>query len=238
MLLNDDIEVLPGWLESLVETADRHPDAGAVGSLILFPAGAIQEAGSIAWRDGSTLSVGRGDLVEANPYNFLRAVDYCSACSLLVRREAWEARDGFDPRYFPAYYEDIDLCFGLARAGWRTLLQPSSRVIHHESASSTTPRKLFLMLRHRETFQRKWAREVADFEPAAPTDQGAVGARTAGIRKAMFFNTNRAFPLTPRAHYLPAGMSSERSAAVARIRMTLARENVDAIGEHVSLGLM
>jgi O-antigen biosynthesis protein len=174
VLLNDDIEVLPGWLEALVETADRHPDAGAVGSVILFPDGAIQEAGSIAWRDGSTLSVGRGDSVEANPYNFRRAVDYCSACSLLVRREAWEALGGFDPRYFPAYYEDIDLCFGLARAGWRTLLQPRSRVVHHESASSTTPRKLFLMLRHRETFRRKWARELADCEPAVPTDPRAV----------------------------------------------------------------
>jgi GT2 family glycosyltransferase len=174
VLLNDDIEVLPGWLEALVETADRRPDAGAVGSLILFPDGAIQEAGSIAWRDGSTLAVGRGDSVAGNSYNFVRRVDYCSACSLLVRREAWEALGGFDPRYFPAYYEDIDLCFGLARAGWHTLFEPRSRVIHHESASSTTPRKLFLMLRHRETFQRKWARELAECEPAAPTDPRAV----------------------------------------------------------------
>ena len=182
VLLNDDVEVQPGWLEALVETADRHPDAGAVGSLILFPDGTIQEAGSIVWRDGSTVAVSRGDSVEANRYDFLRPVDYCSACSLLVRRQPWEALGGFDARYFPAYYEDVDLCFGLARMGLRTLLQPRSRVIHHESASSTTPRKLFLTLRHRETFRRKWARELAACEPAAPTEPRAVARAVAKSR--------------------------------------------------------
>ena len=166
VFLNDDIEVLPGWLEALIETADRHPDAGAIGSLILFPDGTIQEAGAVVWRDGSTLGVSRGASVEASPYNFVRAVDYCSACSVLVRRQPWATVGGFDARYFPAYYEDVDLCFGLARAGYRTLFQPRSRVIHRESTSSTTPRKDFLMLRHREMFRRKWARELASREPA------------------------------------------------------------------------
>ena len=174
VFLNDDIEVLPGWLEALVETVDRHADAGAVGSLILFPDGTIQEAGAITWRDGSTLCLGRGGSLEANPYDFVRTVNYCSACSILVRRQLWDALGGFDPRYFPAYYEDVDLCFGLARAGFRTLFQPRSRAIHRETASSTTPRRDFLVLRNRETFRRKWARELEACEPAAPTEPRAV----------------------------------------------------------------
>src|SRR5262249_40362411 len=157
---------LPGWLEALVETADRHPDAGAVGSLILFPDGAIQEAGCVVWRDGSTVGVSRGASVDANPYDFLRPVDYCSACSLLVRRQLWDALGGFDASYFPAYYEDVDFCFALARAGYRTLFQPRSRVVHRESSNSSAPRKTFLSLRNRETFVRKWPREVADCAPA------------------------------------------------------------------------
>ncbi len=60
VLLNDDTAIEPGWLEWLVATADAHPSAGAVGSLILFPDGRIQEAGSIIWADGSTAPVGRG----------------------------------------------------------------------------------------------------------------------------------------------------------------------------------
>jgi O-antigen biosynthesis protein len=174
VFLNDDIEVVPGWLEALVETADRHSDVGAVGSLILFPDGTIQESGSIAWRDGSTQCISRGASLEANAYNFVRPVHYASACSLLVRRAPWDALGGFDPAYFPAYYEDVDLCFGLARAGFRTLVQPRSQAIHRENASSSTPRRDYLVLRNRETFRRKWARELAACEPAAPTDPRSV----------------------------------------------------------------
>jgi O-antigen biosynthesis protein len=174
VFLNDDTEVLPGWLEALVETADGHPQAAAVGSLILFPDGSIQEAGSIVWRDGSTLGVARGASIEASAYNFLRPVDYCSACSLLVRRECWDAVGGLDARYFPAYYEDVDLCFTLAQAGFRILLQPRSRLVHYETGSSSTPRKTFLLLRNRESFALKWADALQTREAAAPTDTRAV----------------------------------------------------------------
>jgi GT2 family glycosyltransferase len=174
VFVNDDVEILPGWLEALVDTADRHPDAGAIGSLMLAPDGLIQEAGSIVWRDGSTMGVGRGGSVEVSPYTFLRRVDYCSACSLLIRRRQWEALGGFDGGYFPGYYEDVDLCFALAQAGFQTLVDPRSRAIHHESSSSTAPRKQFLSLRNRERFRRKWARALAIREVAAVSEPRAV----------------------------------------------------------------
>ena len=174
VFVNDDVEVLPGWLEALVDTADRHPDAGAIGSLMLAADGTIQEAGSIVWRDGSTMGVGRGGSVGTSPYGFLRRVDYCSACSLLVRRRQWEALGGFDDGYFPAYYEDVDLCFALAQAGFHTLVDPRSRAIHHESSSSTAPRKYFLALRNRERFRRKWSRALAVREVAEVSEPRAV----------------------------------------------------------------
>ena len=70
--------------------------------------------------------------------------------------------------------EDVDLCFALARAGFRTLLQPRSRLIHHETASRTSPRKTFLLLRHRETFRRKWAAALETREVAGVSDPRAV----------------------------------------------------------------
>jgi GT2 family glycosyltransferase len=170
VFLNDDTEVLPGWLEALVETAEAFTDVGAVGSVILFPDGTLQEAGCMVWRDGSTLGVGRGLPLETSPYDFLRPVDYCSACSLLVRRTAWEEVGGFDTRYFPAYYEDVDLCLSLARAGARTVLQPRSRIVHHETASSTTLRRNYLTLRNRDEFRAKWADVLEHREAPAPLD--------------------------------------------------------------------
>ena len=176
--LNDDVAVQPGWLDALVETADLHPEAGAVGSLMLFPDGTIQDAGAIVWSDGSTLAVGRGAILESSRHNFVRPVDYCSACSLLVRRDLWNAVGGFDDRYFPGYYEDVDLCFSLARLGYKTLFQPRSRAVHQESSSSTSDRKQFLMLRHRELFKQKWRAELAGRDAPAPVDPRAVARAT------------------------------------------------------------
>jgi glycosyltransferase involved in cell wall biosynthesis len=99
VFLNDDTEVEPGWLDALVATADAHPQAGAVGSRILFLDGTLQEAGSVIWSDGTTAPVGAGAPADAHAFTYLRTVDYASACSLLVRRSTWEAIGGFDQGY-------------------------------------------------------------------------------------------------------------------------------------------
>ena len=58
--LHDDAEVEPGWLAALVQAADAHPEAGAIGSKILGFDGRLQAAGFIIWRNGRTsLALGR-----------------------------------------------------------------------------------------------------------------------------------------------------------------------------------
>jgi O-antigen biosynthesis protein len=173
VMLNDDAEVQPGWLESLVETADRHPDAGAVGSRILNPDGSLQEAGSVIWSDASTLGVGRGLPEGSTRYSYLREVDYSSACSLLVRRRTFERLGGFDERYFPGYNEDVDLCLGICRLGQRVLYQPRSVVVHHESQTGGEI-KDFLILRSRGLLRERWPEELGRQPEPRPWDRVAV----------------------------------------------------------------
>jgi GT2 family glycosyltransferase len=172
-LLNDDVEVQPGWLEPLVETAERHGDAGAVGSRILHPDGSLQEAGSVVWSDGSSIGVGRGLPPGARRYDYVREVDYVSACSLLVRRSTFEQLGGFDERFFPGYNEDVDLCFGIRRLGQRVLYQPRSVVVHHESQTGSES-KTFLILRGRARLREKWGEELARQPEPRPGDPLAV----------------------------------------------------------------
>ena len=171
-LLNDDAEIEDSWLQHLLAVADAHPDAGAVGSTILSPQGALQEAGSVIWGDGSTSPVGRG--ADRRAYDFVRDVDYCSACSLLVRARTWDEVGGMDDEYFPAYYEDVDLCLRIRTRGERVLYAPRSRVRHHEYSSTDAHFREFLIGRNRLRFRERWRQELEAFEPAAPHDPVAV----------------------------------------------------------------
>jgi O-antigen biosynthesis protein len=178
--LNDDTEVESGWLQSLVEIADADPRVGAVGSCILFPDGSVQETGSIIWRDGSTMGLGRGELPESPGVSFVRQVDYCSACSLLVRRDAWNAVGGFCEDYFPAYYEDVDLCLSIRALGYRVLYAPRSRVRHHEGGSSDPGFRVFLHRYQRRRFGQRWGHILEEFE--APNPESTAAVRRAAFR--------------------------------------------------------
>ena len=133
--LNNDTLVQPGWLDALLEMAERNPSVGAVGAQLRYPDGRLQEVGGIVWRDGSAARIGDGEWPEHHLTSRPRDVDYCSAAALLVRRSLWEELGGFDPRYAPAYYEDTDLCFRIREVGHRVVVQPKALVVHFEGLS-------------------------------------------------------------------------------------------------------
>jgi GT2 family glycosyltransferase len=157
VLLNDDAEVLPGWLEALVESAESRPDLAAVGSTLLFADGTVQEIGAVIWSDGSATNVGRGQPEKSLRYGFERRVDYCSGCSMLVRRSTWLQVGGLDEGYFPAYYEDVDLCFRIQELGKEVWVQPRSQVVHRLSASTDGSYRSFLLEQGRQRLVGQWS---------------------------------------------------------------------------------
>lgn len=138
LFLNNDTVVTEAWLTFLLSTFDKHEKVGAVGAKLVYPDGRLQEAGAIVWNDGTGWNYGRGDDAQRPEYNYVREVDYCSAACLVVRRELFERLGGFDARFTPAYYEDVDLCFEIRRLGYRILYQPKARIIHVEGATAGT----------------------------------------------------------------------------------------------------
>lgn len=159
VFLNNDTLVLPGWLKHLIDTAEHDSSIGAVGSMLIYSDGSLQEAGAIVWKTGDAFRYGWGMNPERRKYNFARPVDYCSAASLLVRKEVFERLGGFDCRYAPAYYEDTDLCFGVRSLGYKVIYQPMSRLIHNEGATAgkdvQVGFKRFQTI-NREKFVMKW----------------------------------------------------------------------------------
>ena len=161
--LNNDTQVLPGFLDELVRTFEENDDVGLAGSKLIFGDGMLQEAGGIIWEDASGWNFGRGEDPDAPEYNSLRDVDYCSGCSILIRKSLWDEIGGFDELFVPAYYEDTDLAFQVRMRGLRTVYQPLSAIVHFEGVSSgtdiTSGVKSY-QIKNQAKFQEKWHKQL------------------------------------------------------------------------------
>lgn len=156
VLVNDDAVVEPGWLDALVDAADRRPRAAVVGSLVLFPDRTVQDAGGRIDEEHMPAVVGRGSAESSAVATTPRKVDYVSGCAVLVRREAWDAVGGMDERFYPAYFEDVDLCLRLRHAGWESWFEPEAKVLHDESASSDLVLKSLAWDWNKARFLLRW----------------------------------------------------------------------------------
>lgn len=165
VFLNNDTVVRPGWLSALAQTIAAEPDAGIAGAKLLFANLRLQDAGGIVWRDGTSWIYGRFDDPKNPKYNRLREVDYCSGCCLMIRRDLFERIGGFDTRFAPGYWEDVDLCFSARAEGYKVYFQPRSEIVHFEgiTAGRTTSSgmKQYQVV-NGEKFREKWQKEISD----------------------------------------------------------------------------
>jgi GT2 family glycosyltransferase len=171
LFLNDDSLVQEGCIDALVRSCEIDPSIAAVGGRILSEDGTLQEAGSVIWRDGSASHVGEG-LDGSHAFTEPRWVDYSSANGLLVVRSAWDEVGGFDGGYFPAYFEDVDLCLTLAALGYRTKYEPGAALVHRTSQSTSTVFREFLLARGRLRLVEKWGERLDRFDPPPSKDSG------------------------------------------------------------------
>ncbi len=62
--------------------------------------------------------------------------DQPAAALWLVRRAAWEEAGGMDERFYPAWFEDVDFCLRLKKAGWKILFTEGMGKVYHKGGSS------------------------------------------------------------------------------------------------------
>ncbi len=135
VLLNNDTEAEPGWLEALVTALVEHPEAGSAASkMLLFDRrDTLHTAGDLMGADGIPRNRGVWQTDEGQYDADVWVFGACGGAAA-YRREAWDEAGGFDEALF-MYLEDVDLAWRLQLRGWKCLYVPEARIYHYLSAT-------------------------------------------------------------------------------------------------------
>jgi len=160
LVVSNDTLLEADLLERLVDAAEANPKAGLVSPLIYYPGRErIWYAGAYRRRFWPGVSMPGYGLRDRPRYHVRREVDYATGCVLLMRAEALRRAGLFDRAFF-MYYEDLDLCERVRRAGWRILFVPDAVVEHLGSASygELSATKWSLIARYSAQFYQRYYR--------------------------------------------------------------------------------
>lgn len=141
LVLDTDIEILPGCFDELVGFMDRHPKLAGCGGHTTRLNGDL-EYNVKRFYDLATVIVRRSPLDRYwpnNPWNRRHLMmdkdharpfegDWMAGACFCMRREAIAQAGFFDENMH--YFEDVDWCWRAKQCGWRIGFCPRGRIIH------------------------------------------------------------------------------------------------------------
>ena len=139
MLLNNDTVIHKNALESLIEFAERTPDAGVIGSKLLNIDGSLQSS----CYHFPTIKNAIMEYWLGKKGNFEKfapkgkkpvTVDAVVGAAFLLTPKAQERVGNLDEKYF-AYFEDIDYCRQTWKQGLKVYYLPESVITHYHGAT-------------------------------------------------------------------------------------------------------
>ncbi len=135
-ILNNDIELEPGWLEAMVAALDGDPGAGSAACKLrnYYDRGMLDGAGDVLLRSGAGGKRGNGER-DVGQYDEEAFVLGPTGGAALYRRSAMDAVGPFDES-FGAYFEDVDWALRAQRLGLRCRYTPAAVGYHMEGRTT------------------------------------------------------------------------------------------------------
>lgn len=194
LIMNPDCRLMAGAIAALRGVLDAHSQCAITGPRILNPDGSVQGSArgdpnmltglfgrtTLLRRVAPFLSIGRRNVVVEDAIRSGEQsvqVDWVSGACMLARREALDAVQGFDERFF-LYWEDADLCRRLRAKGSHVRYVPGASAIHRVGQSSRTARASAIRAFHRSAYLY-YATHVA---PAPLSPKRALARAILGTR--------------------------------------------------------
>ena len=167
-LLNSDAELTPGALERLHNRFRENTNLGIVSPLLVYAPESEQSTPVIQYA-GTTMvhpvTARNRTLGEREPdrgqYRHPQPTAYAHGAAMMIPRTVVERVGMMSEAYF-LYYEELDWCDHIRRAGYDIEVEPRARVIHKESISVGTdnPLKTYYLNRNRILFMRRNRKRV------------------------------------------------------------------------------
>lgn len=147
LLLNPDTIVLNRALNKMVEFMNAHLQIGALGARLLNPNGTLHPSCrrfptlATAFFENTFLDrlfprnriIGRYKMGYWD-HDDIREVDQPMGACLMVRRKTIDQIGLLDEQFY-MYYEEVDWCYRIKKAGWKIYFIPQAQIIHYAGQS-------------------------------------------------------------------------------------------------------
>ncbi len=160
LLLNNDTEVAPDFLDHLVSAAESRPEVGMVAPKIYYhhdPELIWFAGGRINFWTGRIFHLGLRRRDFPQMHDSPEVVDFLTGCAILAKRECLEKAGFLDESYY-MYAEDVDWCWRVRHAGFLCLYQPAAKIWHKVSASTSGQFKTYQKVRSNFIFFKTYAK--------------------------------------------------------------------------------
>ena len=176
LFLNNDILFTMDVLTPISEEFNRDPTVGVVGPRLFNSDGRYQ----LSCGDLPTFFLEIRDKIvfrladrNVNPvrswyerrYREKREVGWVTGAAMCIRKDLFSRLGGFDEKMF-MYFEDKDLCFRVALAGYSVLYLPEVSMMHLRGASSTGSTPELVRERYRRSQISYYAKHRPSWERA------------------------------------------------------------------------
>ena len=157
-IANPDVRLLNDPFPELLACMDD-PKVGLVAPRVIGPTGNPEDSARYfptpANLAAKMFHLGEGRYPVAGEAPM--AVEWVAGMFMLFRAEAFRDIGGFDEDFF-LYYEDVDICARLWKAGWKVMLHPGVSVVH--AAQRTSRKNPRYMAWHLSSMARYFAKHL------------------------------------------------------------------------------
>lgn len=160
LMINNDTEIIPGFVVQLVAEMIARPEIGILSPLILFydDPRVIQYAGftPINLITGRNQTIGLGTQNNNQYDNTSYRTAFCHGAAMMCRKSDIN-HVGLLPEQYFLYYEELDWCEMFKRAGKQIWFTGKTHIFHKESISvgKESAVKTYFVTRNRLLFMRR-----------------------------------------------------------------------------------